>query len=299
MKNNPVTRTSSAGRPQQLPEIRERARFRPQRPSFHRSDVAIEEEIWDGILRDHALGPKYQENLIIEVENGRVKLRGHTLKEWHGPLIANIIDRVEGVTLMRNELVADPVLQEQVIRALVQDDLTSPYIFMVRCHFGWIHLGGLVPSREIAKAAEGAAGFVPAVRGVLTLPSVFGWLTADEPEPPRRTLQPRIAAAVYQDGDDSQPVEAGMVSQVIIDPASRLVEAFAVRVPEQDGESQVPLERQVPMSAVEAANERQVWLKEGEKLENYPLFERSRCPLPPAIWRPPFPYLPGMVRWVL
>lgn len=271
------------------------------RPDFTRSDPVIEEEIWNGIIKDRCLGAKYQENIEVEVEDGRVKLRGHVLKRWHIPLIVNIADRVEGVVWIKSELVADDILQEQVVKALLQDDRTAPYVFTVKSAFGWIHLRGLVPISEVAKAAEGVAGFVPNVRGILSLPSVFGanLFAVEELESVRRALQPRIGSGVYQDGDGSKPVDVGQVAQVVIDPCSRLVSAIAVRVTGRVGDSQEPVDRLVPMTAVEAVNEKHVWLKEGAVIDQYPPFEQKLFPLPPANWHLPFPYFRGLVRWSL
>lgn len=264
-----------------------------------RSDAAIEAEIWAGILKNRRLGEKYREHVAVESEHGLVRLRGHVNKVWHSALIADIAGRVEGVALVKNTLVADEHLCEQVIAALLQDERTAPYIFVVRCSFGWVQLGGVVPSEEIARTAERVAGFVPAVRGILSLPGVFGAPLLGEggqavdSGPVRRALQPLPAAVVYQDDGVGQPEAVGAVSQIIIDPCSRLVSAIAVRLTGGEEDS-VHL---VPMTAVEAANGQNVWLKEGETAAAYPPFDRARFPLPPAGWRPPFPYEPGSVRW--
>lgn len=264
-----------------------------------RSDIAIEEEIWNRIHKDPSLGERYQRNIAVEVEHGSVRLRGHVLKAWHAKWIENIAGRVRGALFVHNHLVPDEVLQNQVIQALLRDESTAPFIFTVRSTFGWVSIGGFVPSQAAAIAAEGVAGSVADVRGVLSLPAVVsaGW-TQEETEPIRRALQPSLAAAVYEDGDQV-PGAVGLVSQIIIDPCSRLVSAIAVRrsgSPEAGG---APVEYLVPMSAVEAVNERGVWLKEGQTLGQFERFEKSAFPLPPPGWQPPFPYLPGMVRWSL
>jgi hypothetical protein len=262
-----------------------------------RSDAAIEEEIWTRIDKDRSLGIRLQENIAVEVEDGRVRLRGHVTQAWHCQRIASTAGQAAGVIRVQNDLTADEHLRAQVIKALLMDERTAPYVFVVRCSFGWVQIGGLVPGAEIASAAETVAGFVPAVRGILSLPTVFGapWSADPDFEPVRRALQPRLAASVMQEFPGDKPQALGLVSQVILDPCSRLVRAIAVRPSGTRANS----ERLVPVQAIDAANERQVWLNEDQALEAYPLFDRCQYPLPPAGWRPPFPYTEGTVRWSL
>jgi osmotically-inducible protein OsmY len=261
------------------------------------SDVVIEEEIWHSIFKDSSLGARYKDHLDLEVENGHVRLTGHVMKPWHGQQLIDLAKRARGVVWVESDLVADPHLQDQVIQALVQDEITSPYIFTVKSSYGWISLGGLVPTQEIVKAAEAVAGFVPAVRGILSLPSVLGatWLSADHPEPARRALQPRLAARVHQEVEESESAkEAGWVSQVVVDPCSRLVSAIVVSAGGRGG-----IERFIPIQDIEAVRKDQVWLKPGKAAAQFPRFERGRFPFAPRSWRPPFPYAPGTVRWSL
>ena len=260
------------------------------------TDAKIVEDIWRGIFKDRCLGPKYRDNITVEVEQGRAKLRGHTLKPWHSQLIFQIVDRNEDVVWVKNELVSDDVLQEQVIQALIADEITAPYIFTARVNFGWVQLGGLVPTREIAKAAEAVAGSVPGVRGILSLPSAFdvAMLLEEEMDPPRRTLQPPLGARVYQDSDPMQPVGVGRVSQVLIDPVNRLVSTIAIAA---EGGPERGAERLVPIHDVEAVSDQRVWLKEGKTIDQYLPFGSKQFPFAPTNWRPPFPYLPGSVRW--
>lgn len=275
--------------------------WRKSDPNEVRPDAVIEEEIWQRILKDHSLGCQYLDHLLVEVEDGRVCLRGHVLKAWHSPLITSIAHQTEGVVLVKNELVADENLREQVIQALTEDEWTAPYIFTVTVRFGWINLGGVVPSREIAKHAESVVGAVPFVRGVLSLPAVFGeeWFGSAANEPARRALQPRHAAVVYQDGLDQKPVAVGLVSKVMIDPCSRLVSAIAVRITAKGAQEHSSTERLIPITAIEAANEKGVWLKTGEDINQYAGYEPRQYPLPPPNWRPPFPYHRGSIRWSL
>ncbi len=264
-----------------------------------RSDAAIEDDIWYRLEKASGLSWTSLEHIDIEVENGTVQLSGHVTKGWHRQRLEEIAASVWGVAGVQNEIIQDEEIQAQVLMALASDDMTTIYFFPVKCSFGWISLGGMVPAQEIALRAEEVAAHIPTVRGIIGLPWVVSipWIGDSQPETARRTFQPRLCSAVYEERNGNKHGEAGMVSQIIMDPANRLVSHIAVRTWQLVKDRKVSSDHLLPIDVVEAVSDSAVWLKEGEEACRHPEFHPEQCPLPPADWRPPFPYKHGQVRW--
>jgi osmotically-inducible protein OsmY len=270
---------------------------------FIRSDSAIEEEIWDRFLKEHN-SAFHTENLEVDSADGQVLLTGHMAEDRIRQKAGALAAQVRGVIQVQNEILLDSELQAGVIRRLAEDERTTAYLILVKCHSGWINLGGIVPTQEAAQATEEVVALTPGVRGILNLPWVGGlpWKDPDALGAIRRPFQPKIGAAVYDSSNGRRQGNAGRVTQVIIDPCSLLISHVAVRVktmenPQASDGKKLAEERVIPVSAIEAANRGNVWLEEGKYIGAFPEFYPDRYPLAPEDWQPPFPFQPGTVRW--
>lgn len=272
-----------------------------------RSDSAIEQEIYDRLAKENSAAFS-ADNMAVEVEYGRVSLSGYAEIEWQRQWAVMIAAQVKGVTGVQNELVLDDEVRSEVLQALAEDERTTLYLISVTCKAGWVYLDGIMPTLEAAQAVEEVTARLPSVRGILSVPWVMGlpWLDSDDLEPVRRAFQPMIGANVFNGVNSNQREDDGIVTQIILDPCSRLLSHVAVRLREQkagQGLANVknegarsPLEYLVPVSSIEAANRNSVWLKEGEEIHKYPAFNPAQYRLAPTDWKPPFPYQPGIVR---
>ena len=261
-----------------------------------RTNDGILADIWDGLLKEDTIRCLDLDSLTIDVKDGEAYLDGHLSRENNLPLIDSIAQSVAGVVAVHNHLVVDCDLIIQVTQALARDKRTRYFILPVNVIHGWIHLGGEVPTREIQRVAEKVAGGVSGVRGVVTLPNVTG----ESPNVPRRVVQPRVGAVVY--GENG---EVGVVSQVVIQPDSRLVTQVVVRSKEYINSNLVARETVVPVKAIALVNKESVFLqrngwrlvKPAHTLNAYPVLDPDDYPLAPFTWKAPYPYTAGEVLW--
>jgi osmotically-inducible protein OsmY len=253
------------------------------------SDDSIQSEIWKKVCQYGEIRALGMDSFSISVQKGSVLLTGHVSKKYHRNLIEEIAGSMPGVSAVNNKLVVDSDLIIQVAQALSKDERTSHFIFPVGCTHGWIHLGGVVPRRELQTAAEEIAAQVPSVRGVLSRPRVIGETPATE----RRPIQPEIQAEVY---DHNR--QEGVVTQVVIQPRNRLVTHAVVSASDFHDGKFVYYEYFVPVEAMEAVNKESIFLKRNEPpLNTFPAFEALDYPPAPVDWQPPYPYTTGTVRW--
>ncbi len=254
------------------------------------TDELILNDIWRALWKNNLVRSTDIRHISVDVQRGRVTLTGHLSKENNRRRIEHIVRQVPGVTEIENCLVPDYDLTIRVAQALYRDERTRPYILPVGASHGWVRVDGEVPSRELQRIVEEVAAQTPQVRGVISLPRVPG----EDDNPVRRRLQPQIGAQVYD-----RTGMAGTVSQVIINPRSRLVTHFAVHVRSGflDGKF-ISGEYLVPVEAIDRVNEESVFLhRSGSPVHAYPAFDSEAYPLAPSSWQPPYPYRPGSVRW--
>jgi hypothetical protein len=260
-----------------------------------RPDEDILADLWEAVGQIDTIGSTDKRSLSIAIQDGAVVLEGHVAGTFNWRRVENIARSVPGVNAVHNDLVADSDLEIQVAQALARDARTRPYILRVGSYHGWIRLGGTVPCQELQSAAEAVAAQVPAVRGVIALPRVNG-----EPRTPlRRAVQPRPGARVY--GDDG---EVGRVAQVVINPQNRLVTHMVVSSTMVAAPYDISNLRRVtgdylvPIEAAKIVHQENVILTRPiRSLTVFPLFDASAYPPAPFTWRPPYPYLPSVVRW--
>lgn len=246
-------------------------------------------EIWEAVWRQYVICSIDIHDISIDIQDGRVFLTGHVSKETNQKLVEEIARSAPGATAVYNHLVVDHDLVMQVAQAIAADERIRPLILPVSSYHGWITLGGEVPDRELRRAAEAAAGRVPTVRGVLSLPRVAG--ERDKPE--SQAVQPEIGVTVY----GKNGIE-GNVTQVIIQPRNRLVTHAVVRT-----YSNADLKREsgdylVPVEAMDLVNEGGIVLvRTAPGVEDFPVFQPANYPYPPSTWQPPYPYRMGSIRW--
>jgi hypothetical protein len=228
----------------------------------------------------------------VEVRDGEVFVDGHVPTMLDRLRVGEVIEAVPGIIVLHNKLVTDIELTIAVSGALAQDAHTTLYPIRVGAYYGWINLAGEAP-RGVGDAAEEVAGKVPRVRGVLELPrATDDGLTRLA----RRPIQPLLGSDVYTsdglDGDYSQ------VSQVVILPRNRLVSHIAVQTRVQVKWRTVRGQFVVAAAAIELVSDGGVFLSDtSQALAERPQFREDDFPPAPADWVPPFPYLPGTLRW--
>jgi hypothetical protein len=108
-------------------------------------------------------------------------------------------------------------------------------------------------------------------------------------------MQPRIGAVVF--GKDR---EAGVVTQVVIQPDNRLVTHMVVRSKEFTEGNLAARETVIPLEAIDLVkNESVLFQRNGASLNVYPALDPDEYPLAEFTWKAPYPYTAGEVRWSL
>lgn len=246
----------------------------------------VRRAIWsEDTIRSIDLG-----SLSVDVRQGEVFLWGHVSTYWNSQQIEELARQTPGVVRVNNSLVVDYALTLQVAQALARDARTRPYIVHSGASHGWISLSGVVPTHDARNTIEEVAGSGLDVRGIIALPRVDGEPTAEE----RRMLQPQLGAKVFaKDGP------AGWVGEIIMNPTSRLVSHIAVGLGPQGYEDTAGKLRVVPVDVIDLVREGSVFLVvRARALSESPLFDPQEYPPAPVSWKPPYPYLPGTVRWL-
>jgi osmotically-inducible protein OsmY len=256
-----------------------------------RTDDGLLADIWDALWKVDTFRFLNLGSLTIQVKSGEVYLYGYLAQENNLPVIENIVRSVTGVVAVHSHLIFDRELIIQVAQALARDERTRPYILPVDAFHGWVHVGGEVPTYELQQVVEKVTGGVSGVRGVTILPRIAG----ESPVKPPRPAQPRIGAVVY--GKDG---EVGVVTQVVIQPDSRLVTHVVVRSKELTDGNLVARETVIPLEASDLVkNESIILQRNGPSLNAFPVFDPDEFPLAPFTWQAPYPYTAGEVRWSL
>ncbi len=252
------------------------------------SDDSILAEVWKAVGQDEGIRMLDIDSFSISVQDSIVWLTGHVTKQDHRELIEEIACSVPGVNTVHNKLVVDEDLTVQVAESLANDERTHHFILPLGCAHGWVRIGGVVPSRELQRAAEEIVAQIPSVRGVLSRPRVI----SEHPETERRPVQPRVQSKIYDHN-----TQEGVVTQVVIQPRNRLVTHAVVSTSDFYDGKFLFNEYLVPVEAMEVVNKESIFLKrQGPSLNHFPAFEPSVYPLAPSDWQPPYPYTAGNVR---
>lgn len=253
------------------------------------SDASILAEIWNDLRKYQTIRAVDMGSFTVAVDKGIVLLTGHVSKKYHRELIAEIAISLPDIHAVHNKLVVDSDLTIQIAERLAKDERTRHFILPVGCAHGWVRIGGVVPRRELQRAAEELAAQVPSVRGVLSRPRVTG-----EPfEAERQALQPHVNTKIY---DYSK--QEGVVTRVVIQPRNRLVTHVVVSAHGFDNGAIVPHEHVIPLESMEVVNPESLFIKRNEPpLNTFPAFEASKYAPPPSNWQPPYPYVAADVLW--
>lgn len=253
-------------------------------------DRDLLEQVWRALRQQPVIRALDLGHISVAVRRERVFLSGHVRSRR---LVEQTVARVPGVRRVASALVADRDLATSVALALSQDPGTRPYLLRVDVTHGWLRLLGEVPSAKAQEAVEAVVARQPLVRGVVQLPAVAG----EPSDERRRAIQPPVGAEVI----DAHGPPYGQLVQVIIDPYSRLVTHAVVDIPSEAigpvGATTSNL-LVVPTTEFGQVAPKTVYLRrDSGSVATYPIFSSAHFPAPPPIWRPPFPYQSGTVRW--
>jgi osmotically-inducible protein OsmY len=127
--------------------------------------------------------------IFIDVEGARVRLRGR-VRTLPQKLIAEVlVRRMDEVSSLTNELIADPEVVRSVADALAQDERTAAYIIRVDARHGIVILRGEVPSEAVQQAAIETTAAIPTVHSVRNQLTIGG-----EPRPAVALSRPSARA---------------------------------------------------------------------------------------------------------
>ena len=104
--------------------------------------------------------------ISVDVEGGRVRLRGRTRTEALRLIAGYLASFGRGVSEIQNELVSDDQVIRAVADALAADPLTAPHVLQVDCRYGDVTLTGEVDAAEAEARAVELARQVPTVTAV-------------------------------------------------------------------------------------------------------------------------------------
>jgi hypothetical protein len=261
--------------------------------AFEHLDEEVLADVCNRVWQDDTTRASERSALMVEVHQQEVFLLGHVTSQAYRRHVDELVRTVPGVRAIHNHLVADPELVAEVAQALAADPCTRLAVLGVGAFHGWIHLSGEVPDLAARLAADEVASRVGHVRGVLALPHLPGQ-HAHRGEN-RRPLQPRVGQAVYAlDGP------AGLIEQVVICPASRLVSHIVIAGNLEIDWRPIRARWLVATEAVARANDSGLFLSERlDALAAQPVVHPADLRQPPPDWTPPFPYSPGDVCWLV
>jgi osmotically-inducible protein OsmY/preprotein translocase subunit YajC len=275
--------------------VLEASREAVARLPVYRPDDELERDVEEALQREELLRVLALP-VRAEVTDGVVRLRGHVHNRALAARAEEVARSVPGVVDVRNDLVVDHELLQEVVASVQADEATRHLAgYFLRVRDGVVEVTGTAPSLEAARALERAIARVPGVRGIANHMTGL-----DIPPSWRQVVQPEVGQAVY-----ATDQELGRVESVVVDPDSRRVQALVVAGDFPDAGAPPfaagPLwERRVviPLEDVERVTPGGVFLRvhAGEAAERRDLREED-YPLAPEGWTPPFPYERHHVRW--
>ena len=259
----------------------------------------VDRALWnDGILR--ALD---YHSIEIHVKRGIVSLYGHVVSVTNSHKAEKAIKVVDGIVSIRNHLIADDTLVAEVAAALGTLECTYHCKFFTGVSHGVVLLSGSAPDAETRLLAERCAASNPNVRGVINSVQVLGsaLVLLDQP-----FLQPSIGVEIFfLDGI------SGRVRQVIINLDNRRVVAMTIQGRFVDLRQELkslnnagarPPERilVIPMQAVRHLTRSSGFLNiHISEITGNMDFVAAHFITPQQEWKPPFPYCPGDVLFLV
>jgi osmotically-inducible protein OsmY/sporulation protein YlmC with PRC-barrel domain len=254
---------------------------------------AVEDALWsDPTLIESVL---YESTISVSARDGVVTLRGNVRSSAQRQYIEQVAARVKGVLSINNYLVADDELESTVTEALHDDPRTQGTRINVHSWFGYVHLAGDVPTREVKEAAEQIAAQVPGVRSVVNLLTVSG---VSNPLEQERLRELATGQPVYAQ-DYAQDTLVGKVEKLLVDPRTWRINAIVVRLnsSSSNGKAEQPQKAEqsvvVPVEHIQRVTVGGAYLSlTEEQVRQMPRFEASNYPSPDQSWGSTMPYRP-------
>jgi osmotically-inducible protein OsmY len=106
--------------------------------------------------------------LEIDVQEGRVHLKGRMRTLAMKEIAEYKIMRIEGVRAVRNDVLTDPEVVRRVTDALASDPELGPLCIQVDARYGNVVLAGRIPGSAVADRAMQIAATVPSVENVVS-----------------------------------------------------------------------------------------------------------------------------------
>lgn len=134
------------------------------------SDVDLQAQVEEAIWRYEPLRVLHAP-LKAEVRNGEVTLTGIVPSRMMHYGLIEILRRIPGVRVVRDQTMTDPDIQQAVTLALAQNPETQPWSanVYVLSRNGFVQLTGTVPDAAAAETVVRVAQGVPGVRRVANL----------------------------------------------------------------------------------------------------------------------------------
>ena len=265
------------------------------------ADTDLAHEVDNALWKEPILRALEHHSIEIRVRNGVVSLYGHVVSQANRQQAEHAIRSVGGIAGVRNHLIADDRLLAEVAAALGSLGHTYGCTLFTGVSHGVVLLSGTVDDQETRALAEQCAAGNPNVRGVINSVQVRRG-SPDLPDVP--FLQPCVGAEFFfLDGI------SGRVRQVIINPDNRRVAAMTLQgrfedrwqEPNSSGkDSTRPPERTlvIPMRAVRYLTTHSGFLNIRSTQGNqYSESNSADFHVPPADWKPPYPYCSADVLW--
>jgi osmotically-inducible protein OsmY len=130
-------------------------------PHDERLLLALRRVLWDYEPLRATRAP-----LVLDVQDGRVRLEGRTRTEALRVIAGYLVSFVPGVVAVDNAIVSDDQVIRAVADALAADPLTAPHVIRVSARYGEVTLAGEVTSAEAEARAVELARAVPGVTEV-------------------------------------------------------------------------------------------------------------------------------------
>lgn len=263
---------------------------------IQKTDAAIKGSIDRALWKDDVLRAIEYSEIAVHVKNGVVYLNGHIVSTTSQSRIENAMRAIPGILGIKNNLVLDDKLTNEVAISLGMLEHTYACKFFTGASHGVISLNGIVSAENVKSLAEQCVVANPNVRGVINNIHISG----DETElQDRPFLQPTIGEIIYfLDG------LSGVVKQVIVNPNNRCVVAMTVRGQfadqRQDLKSLQFNEARSPERLVVLSMDLVRYLTKvsgflyinSNEWERYTDFDPAFFHAPAVDWTPPYPYCP-------
>jgi hypothetical protein len=264
------------------------------------TDASLKGSVERAIWKDEVLRAIEYYEIDVGVKDGIVHLNGHIANTTSRIRIENAVRSVPGIPGVRNHLILDDKLTNEVAGALGKLEHAHDCKFFTGSSHGVISISGIVDNQNVKLLAEKYVARNPNVRAVINHVRVAGAAGQELQDLP--FLQPIIGERIYfRDG------HSGVVKRVVINPNNRrvigmllLVNFTDPRLPVHalsDGTTRLPVQHvHVPMDAIRYLTKVSGFLLINSNEHNrYQVFDSASFFAPDNDWTPPYPYCPDDV----